>query len=113
MQILTHNLLILLFKQRGLIMKRFLIGVLCTLTICLTGCDKGKPPSIVSSNGISPDITILGNNALDNNEANFFYVIDNKTKTVYIMYNSYQRSGMAPALHPDGTPVTVDELERF
>jgi hypothetical protein len=95
-------------------MKKFLIGTLCALTICLTGCEKGKSPSIVSSNGISPDITVLGSNALGfGSDYNFFYVIDNNTKTVYIMYNSHNRSGMAPALHKDGTPVTIDELERF
>jgi len=42
--------------------------------------------------------------------AEYYYAVDEKTGVVYIVYENQHQYGMTPALNPDGTPVTKEQL---
>ena len=63
----------------------------------------GALPESKSSSGITPDVTAYGDNK-------FYYLVDNRTDVVYLMYKSYNQCGISVMLNSDGTPITRAQL---
>lgn len=92
-------------------MKKALIIFMILSLFLLSGCDYGSKARNIDSNGISPDMTILGKDVV---EYTFTYAIDERTEVVYIILDGFRRGGITVALNADGTPVTKEQLyERY
>ena len=92
-------------------MKKALIIFMILSLLLLSGCDDGSKVKKIDSNGIFPDMTILGKDAIG---YTFTYAIDERTEVVYIILDSYRRGGITVAINSDGTPITKEQLyERY
>ena len=89
-------------------MKKLILAVMLT-AIMLTGCDAGKSGMKVESL-THPKITQYGVNT---NTYVYSYAVDERTRVVYIIFDSKYRAGIAVALNADGTPVTKEQLEAW
>lgn len=60
-----------------------------------------------------PQITIYADKKeADIKYAEYYYAVDEKTGVVYIVYENQHQYGMTPALNPDGTPMTKEQLTK-
>lgn len=95
-------------------MKKALIIFMILSLLLLSGCDSdsGSRSRNIDSNGISPDMTILGKDMME--YTSFAYAIDERTEIVYIVFDGYRRGGITVAINSDGTPITKEQLyERY
>ena len=89
-------------------MKKLILATIL-VAIMLTGCDAGQRGTKVE--GLTyPKITQYG---ADTNTTNYFYVVDERTGVVYLMFNGAYRGGITVALNADGTPVTKEQLKAW
>lgn len=88
-------------------MKRLLIIFLCCL--CFSGCSikNTSEGQVDTSCEITPNITSFSNNHYG---FEYYYIVDNNTDVVYLMVFGAYRCALSVMLNPDGTPVTVDQL---
>lgn len=90
-------------------MKKILACLIC-VAFLIVGCDGRQINNATSY----PDSGYTKPNIIeykDNSDAGYYYVVDTNTNTVYMIFHDYHKFGIAPAVWPDGKPVTVDELE--
>ena len=89
-------------------MKKLMLAALLA-AVMLTGCDRGQAGTMVEGS-VYPKITQYG---MDTEECIYFYAVDERTGTVYLLFDAYRRAGITVALNPDGTPVTKEQLEAW
>lgn len=90
-------------------MKRLILAAVLIVTM-LTGCDNGQRGKIVKGD-VYPKIVQYG---ADTEKYHYFYVVDERTGTVYFMFRGYNgSSGITDAVNADGTPVTKEQLEAW
>lgn len=89
-------------------MKKLILAAVLAATV-LTGCDKGQA-GVTVKGGVYPKITQYG---ADTDEYTYFYVVDERTGTVYLMFSGLRCAGITDAVNPDGTPVTKEQLEAW
>ena len=77
--------------------------------IMLTGCDNGQRGT-TTKGGIYPKITQYG---ADTQNYKYFYVLDERTGTVYLMFSGFRCAGITDAVNADGSPVTKEQLEAW
>lgn len=89
-------------------MKKLMLTAMLA-AIMLTGCDKGQAGTRVEGS-VYPKITQYGMNT---EKYTYFYAVDERTGTVYLLFDAHKRAGITDAVNPDGTPVTKEQLEAW
>lgn len=89
-------------------MKKLILATMLA-AVMLTGCDAGQRGTTVKS-GVYPKIMQYGE---DTDEFTYFYAVDERTGTVYLMFSGFRRAGITNAVNIDGTPVTKEQLEAW
>lgn len=89
-------------------MKKLIFAAVLVAAV-LTGCDSGQRGATVEGS-IYPKITQYG---ADTVEYTYFYAVDERTGTVYLLFNAHNRAGITNAVNIDGTPVTREQLEKW
>lgn len=89
-------------------MKKLILAALL-VAVMLTGCDVGQDGTTVKGD-VYPKITQYG---ADTEEYTYFYALDERTGTVYLMFSGFRCAGITVALNPDGTPVTKEQLKAW
>lgn len=89
-------------------MKKILLAAVL-VAVMLTGCDSGQRGTTVKGD-VYPKITQYG---IDTGEFTYFYAVDGRTGTVYLLFEAYGRGGITVALNADGTPVTKEQLKAW
>lgn len=90
-----------------------IIFVLCFVIICVSSicCScANNPPKINVADNVLPSVTILSDDS-DINDAEIFYIVDDKTGVVYLGFSQYYRAGITVMLNPDGSPVMYDQIK--
>ena len=82
---------------------KFFIITLLIFTICIliTGCE-GE-----NNKYKEPDIEVLEGDP----DYHYYYIIDNRTEVVYLLYDYGRKGGVTVMLNADGTPVLKNQLE--
>ena len=90
-------------------MKKVLACLIC-VAFLIVGCDtpQTNDATLHTDSGYAKPNIIEYKGLLD---TGYYYVVDKNTNTVYIIFRESYSFGIAPAVWPDGKPVTVDELE--
>lgn len=83
-----------------------LVGI---MVFVLCGCID-NPPVRKDAGDIKPPVTILSNGS-NLEDADFFYVIDDRTGVVYLGFEGYKRAGITVMLNTDGSPITYDQIK--
>lgn len=84
-------------------MKKIVLVLICVLL--LTGCKDNSVKSTTSVQKIMPDLI-----SLSEDDGNYYYVVDKKTRVVYLKYDNGHHSGITVMLKADGTPVLAEDL---
>lgn len=82
-----------------------LVGI---MAFVLCGCID-NPPVRKDAGDIKPPVTILSNES-NLEDADFFYVIDDRTGVVYLGFEATSRAGITVMLNTDGSPITYDQI---
>lgn len=89
-------------------MKKLILAAILAATM-LTGCDTGQKGTKVRGD-VYPKITQYGT---DTEEYTYFYAVDERTGTVYLLFDAFRRAGITDAVNADGSPVTKEQLEAW
>ena len=80
--------------------------VLSALTLFILICSVSSCSKNIeySDKEVTPGLTTY------NSSNDYYYIVDNATRVVYLKYSRGYQCGMTVMLNADGTPVTADQL---
>ena len=89
-------------------MKKLILAAMLA-AVMLTGCNNGQTGTTVKGD-VFPRIIQYGT---DTGMNTYYYVVDERTGVVYLVFEAYRRGGITVALNADGTPVTKEQLKAW
>lgn len=84
-------------------MKKIILILICVLL--LTGCKDNSVRSTTSVQEIMPDLI-----SLSEDDGNYYYVVDKKTRVIYLKYDNGHHSGITVMFKANGTPMLAEDL---